>query len=213
MREDNLPWVYQSLAALHLAELANAIGDVTACPGTDSCKSAITASSALGRVLGTSLTGLDDGDPLVSAIRIKISGCPNGCGQHHLAGIGLQGASVKVGMAQVPCYDLYLGGSSSGNSLLGGTTQTRLARLAKIRLPAKRVPEAIQRMVRFYKAERHAGEEFNVFVDRVGFTPFDDLLADLRAVPGLGPDSLDLYRDWEHDSLYRVERGEGECGV
>jgi hypothetical protein len=67
--------------------------------------------------------------------------------------------------------------------------------------------------VHYYQAERHDGEVFNDFVDRVGQGPFAALLADLQDVPPLGPDTIDLYQDWERNALYRVERGEGECSA
>lgn len=213
VREESLPSLYQTLADLGLADVANTIDDATACPGTDSCKSAITASSGLARALAEEFKDIDADDPLAQAIHVKISGCPNGCGQHHLANIGLQGAAVKSGAAQVPCYELYLGGSYTGHPLLGGADRTRLARLAKIRLPAKRVPEAVRRIVRSYQEERQNGEDFNAFVDRVGLVALERLLADLREVPPISPESLDLYRDWERNALFQVERGEGECAV
>ncbi|MCL4541886.1 MAG: nitrite/sulfite reductase [Chloroflexi bacterium] len=213
VREDRLEDLYRGLRELALADEANTITDVTSCPGTDSCKSALTATMGLGRALSAALRVLEHTDPLVETIHIKVDGCPNGCGHHHLGTIGLHGAAMKGSGRQVPAYELFLGGSYTGNCATGGTGYTRFGQRVKVRLPAKRVPEAILRIVRFYQAERRDGEIFNAFVDRAGLDPFAALLADLQDIPPLGPATLDLYQDWEREALYRVERGEGECAV
>lgn len=213
VREDRLEDLYQSLRELALADEANTITDVTACPGTDSCKSALTATMGVGRALSAALHVLEHTDPLVDTIHVKVDGCPNGCGHHHLGTIGLHGAAMKCGRHQVPAYELFLGGSYTGNHATGGAGYTRFGQRVKVRLPAKRVPEAILRIVRYYQAERRDGEDFNAFIDRVGPDPFATLLRDLQDILPLGPATLDLYQDWERQALYRVERGEGECSV
>ena len=93
-------------------------------------------------------------DPLTRQIHIKMSGCPNGCGQHHVADIGFYGASIKVGEHTIPAYIPHVGGVYEGGEVEFGT---RL----KLRLPAKRVPEAIERWIRHYEANRQDGEEWN----------------------------------------------------
>ena len=213
VREDCLYDLYGSLRALDVAADANTIGDVTACPGTDSCKSALTATVGLGRALSAALRVLERIDPLVESMHVKVDGCPNGCGHHHLGNIGLHGAALNCDGRQVPAYELFLGGSYTGNRAAGGADRTRFGRLVKARIPAKRAPQAVLRLVHYYQAERHDGEVFNDFVDRVGQGPFAALLADLQDVPPLGPDTIDLYQDWERNALYRVERGEGECSA
>src|SRR6202022_728414 len=103
---------------------------------------------------------------------VHISGCPNGCGQHHIGNIGFTGASIKVGDKTVPAYIPHLGGSyAEGEGRLG----TRL----KLRLPSKRVPEAVERGLRHYEANRNEGERFNAFVDRVGAADFEAIVKDL----------------------------------
>ena len=86
------------------------LADVVACPGADSCKLAITSSNQAGYSMREEMIKFDYQDPEVRKVSVKISGCPNGCGQHHLAGIGLQGSSYKVGKLEVPCYDIFVGG-------------------------------------------------------------------------------------------------------
>ena len=85
-------------------------------------------------------------DPLTKQIHIKMSGCPNGCGQHHIATIGFYGASIKVGEHTIPAYIPHIGGNYEGGEVVYGH---RL----KARLPAKRVPDAVERWLRFYEAE------------------------------------------------------------
>ena len=109
---------------------------------------------------------MDITDPLTQQIHIKMSGCPNGCSQHHIANIGFYGASLKVGGRQMPAYIPHLGGKYDGGEVIFGT---RL----KSRLPAKRVPEAVERWIRLYESERNEGEEFNDFAERVGTARFE----------------------------------------
>ena len=90
---------------------------------------------------------MDITDPLTRRIHIKMSGCPNGCSQHHIANIGFYGASIKVGEHTIPAYVAHIGGNYEGGEVVYGT---RL----KVRLPAKRVPDAVERWLRMYEAER-----------------------------------------------------------
>ena len=100
-------------------------------------------------------------DELTKQIHVKMSGCPNGCSQHHIANIGFYGASLRVGDRQVPAYIPHIGGNYEGGEVVFG-------KRLKSRLPAKRVPDAVERWVRMYEAERAEGEEFNAFAERVG---------------------------------------------
>ena len=111
-------------------------------------------------------------DPLTRRIHIKMSGCPNGCSQHHIGNIGFYGASIKVGEHTIPAYVAHIGGNYEGGEIVYGT---RL----KVRLPAKRVPEAVERWMRKYEAEREEGEGFNAFAARVGTKEFEDAVRDL----------------------------------
>jgi sulfite reductase beta subunit-like hemoprotein len=145
-------------------------------------------------------------DPLTKRIHVKMSGCPNGCAQHHIANIGFYGASIKVGDRQVPAYIAHLGGNYEGGEIVYGH---RL----KSRLPAKRVPEAVERWVRLYESERVDGEEFNAFVERVGTDQFEAQVKDLAMPVEFSLETLDHFIDWSRSEPYKVERGEGECAV
>ena len=114
------------------------VTDVVSCPGTDSCKLGITSSMGLNAAVRERIAAMDITDPLTRRIHVKMSGCPNGCSQHHIANIGFYGASIKVGDQTIPAYIAHLGGNYEGGEVLYGH---RL----KARLPAKRVPDAVER--------------------------------------------------------------------
>jgi sulfite reductase beta subunit-like hemoprotein len=185
---------------------AHQITDVVSCPGTDSCKLGITSSMGLNQVLQERLEELRIEDPLTKKIHIKMSGCPNGCSQHHIANIGFYGASIKVGEKAIPAYIAHIGGRYEGGEVAYG------ARL-KARLPAKRVPEAVERWIRHYQENREDGEEFNAFVDRTGTDEFEALVKDLKLPVEFNADNLNFFIDWSRTEPYKVERGEGECAV
>jgi sulfite reductase beta subunit-like hemoprotein len=145
-------------------------------------------------------------DELTRRIHIKMSGCPNGCGQHHIASIGFYGASIKVGEHTIPAYIPHLGGAYEGG-------EVRYGQRLKARLPAKRVPEAIARWVGFYESDRGDGEEFNEFVDRVGTQEFEQRVKDLTMPIEFGLENMNYFIDWSKSSPFEVIRGEGECAV
>ena len=206
--------VWKALQELGLADAeAHSITDVVSCPGTDSCKLGITSSMGLGRAIKEELAswnGLLE-DPLVNKMHIKMSGCPNGCGLHHIANIGFHGAALKgSGGVQLPAYELFIGGNYDS----GNVEDARLGqRLPGVKIPAKRVAAVIKDITGFYKESRLDGEEFNQFVDRVGTKPFEEMVTPYREVAALSEETQDLYMDWDKESLYKLERGEGECAV
>jgi len=185
---------------------ANGITDIVSCPGTDSCKLGITSSMGLGNALIESVKTIDTSDPLIKKMHIKMSGCPNGCGHHHVADIGFHGAAAKGPGGQVPAYDLFVGGSYDDSD-------ARFGQRIKIKVPAKRMPQALEKMLDFYKAKRQDDEEFKNFVARVGPESFETVLQEFKELPELNRDSLDTYMDWNKTVKYVVERGEGECAV
>jgi sulfite reductase (ferredoxin) len=106
----------------------------------------------------------------------------------------------------VPAYIAHLGGNYEGGEVIYGH---RL----KARIPAKRVPEAVERWVRMYESEREDDEEFNPFVERVGTAPFEEQVKDLSMPVEFGLETLNQFIDWSRSEPYKVERGEGECAV
>src|SRR5256714_7850574 len=159
VRDESLYDVWQRLGELDLCESrADEVADVVSCPGTDSCKLGITSSMGLSAAIQERVESMGIDDPLTKQIHIKMSGCPNGCGQHHPGPIGFYGASMKVGDRQIPAYIAHIGGRYEGGELAYGQR-------VKGRLPARRVPEAGERRIRLDEAGRADGEAFNAFVD------------------------------------------------
>jgi hypothetical protein len=89
----------------------------------------------------------------------------------------------------------------------------RYGQRLKARLPAKRVPEAVRRWVRFYESERRDGEEFNAFADRVGAQEFEAQVKDLTMPIEFSLENMNYFIDWTKSSPFEVIRGEGECAV
>ncbi|HEX8648824.1 MAG TPA: nitrite/sulfite reductase [Thermoleophilaceae bacterium] len=207
VREEAVYDVWQRLAELGLGEAgADEVTDVLSCPGTDSCKMGITSSMGLNRAIMERVEGMGIEDPLTKRIHIKMSGCPNGCGQHHLGTIGFYGASMKMGGHQVPAYIAHVGGRYDGGEVAYGQR-------VKVRLPAKRVPDAVERWIRLYERERNEGEEFNAFVDRVGTEPFAEEAKELSLPVEFNVENIQHFIDWSRHEPYQVIRGEGECAV
>jgi sulfite reductase beta subunit-like hemoprotein len=207
VRDESVYDVWGRLRELGLGDAgADEITDVVSCPGTDSCKLGITSSMGLNQAVQKRLEEMEIDDPLTKRIHIKMSGCPNGCSQHHIANIGFYGASIKVGDKTVPAYVAHLGGSYEGGEVVYG------ARL-KVRLPAKRVPDAVERWLRHYEANRRDGEEFNAFVERAGAAELEELVRDLALPPEFSLETMQMFIDWNREVPFEVVRGEGECAV
>ena len=207
VRDEAVYDVWQRLLELGLGDPgANEVTDVLSCPGTDSCKMGITSSMGLNRAIMDRVEGMGIEDPLTKKIHIKMSGCPNGCGQHHMGSIGFYGASMKMGGKQVPAYIAHVGGRYEGGELAYGQR-------VKVRLPAKRVPDAVERWIRLYERERNEGEAFNAFVDRVGTEPFAAEAKELSLPVEFNLENIQHFIDWSRHEPYQVIRGEGECAV
>ncbi len=207
VRDESVYDVWRRLQELDLGESgADQIADVVSCPGTDSCKLGITSSMGLNRAVQERIDAMGIDDPLTKRLHIKMSGCPNGCSQHHIANIGFYGASLKVGDHTIPAYIAHIGGNYEGGEVVYGH---RL----KARLPAKRVPDAVERWIRHYQENRDDGEEFNAFAERVGPEVFQEQVKDLSLPVEFNADNLIHFIDWSRTEAYKVERGEGECAV
>jgi sulfite reductase beta subunit-like hemoprotein len=207
VRPESLYELWRALGELGLAGVGpRTIADIVSCPGTDSCKLGITSSMGLSAAIAERIDAMAIEDPLTRAVTIKMSGCPNGCGQHHIANIGFTGASIKLGARTVPAYIPHLAGNFEGGSVAMGQ---RL----KSRLPAKRVPEAVERWLVHYQQERVQGEHFNAFVQRVGTASFEELVSDLSLPPEFSLETMNHFIDWNRNEPFQVIRGEGECAV
>ena len=207
VREECVYDLWRALSELGLGEAGSReINDVVSCPGTDSCKLGITSSMGLNEAVQERIESLQITDELTRKLNIKISGCPNGCGQHHVASIGFTGASIKVGDHTIPAYIPIIGGVFEGGEVEFGT---RL----KLRLPSKRVPEAIERWIKQYEANREDGEQWNEYLARVGTGELESQVKDLSMPVDFGLETMNQFIDWNRDVPFEVIRGEGECAV
>jgi sulfite reductase beta subunit-like hemoprotein len=207
VREEAAYEVWRRLSDLGLGDAgADEITDVVSCPGTDSCKLGITSSMGLNQAIHERLVQMKIDDELTRRIHIKMSGCPNGCGQHHIADIGFYGASIKVGEHTIPAYIPHIGGAYDAGDV-------RYGRRLKARLPAKRIPEAVERWLRFYESDRHDGEHFGAFADRVGAVEFEQRVKDLTMPIEFNLENMTHFIDWTKNVPFQVIRGEGECAV
>ena len=189
--------VYGALSELGLSQSgAEEISDVTTCPGAYSCNLALTKAMGLGAAL--SATVGNDHDPAVRRLKIKVSGCPNACGQHWIADIGFYGNARKIEGREVPYYLMLLGGTQEE---FGMAIQS---------LPARLAPVALERVLEHFKAHRQAGESFRAYVLRHKVEVFRGLTADLAKPPELFPE---IYKDWGDEVDYSLQLGRGECAA
>ena len=207
VRDEALYDVWQQLGEIGLAGAGpREITDVVSCPGTDSCKLGITSSMGLNTAVQERLERMQIPAGPARRIHVKMSGCPNGCSQHHISSIGFYGASLKLGERQMPAYIAHIGGNYEGGEVIYG-------KRLKSRLPAKRVPEAVERWIRMFEAEGADGEEFNAFAERVGSERFESEVADLAMPAEFSLSTMQEFIDWNRSDPYKVERGEGECAI
>lgn len=203
--EADLPDVYAGLKDCGLGEPgANSIVDVTACPGTDTCKLGISSSRGLAgelrERLGARLASMDEA---VKNLKIKVSGCFNSCGQHHIADLGFYGVSRKKGNFAVPHFMVMVGGETLDNAGAYG--------LGLVAIPSKRIPEVVDRLTERYLAEKQKGERFKAWVQRVGKGQVRKIIDDLSEVPAREEDKS-FYSDWRDPREYSVgDMGIGEC--
>jgi sulfite reductase beta subunit-like hemoprotein len=212
---ENLPKFYAGLSRIGLANpgaltLASAVG----CSGTTSCNLAITNSHRLAKEVQLKLLqlGLDSDDSLRDST-IKISGCPNSCGQHEIATIGFYGGASRIGGTMAPTYTMLLGGSSGENGELGRTI---------MRIPAKRVIEVILKIIEIYKEEHDKNESLDNWISKIvngaglgKVTNLDDLKSALIEVANLVSivEDPDAYRDYGNDSKFVAKTARGECAA
>src|SRR3712207_3687866 len=193
VRDEALYDVWRALSDLDLGQPgADEIADVVSCPGTDSCKLGITSSMGLNLAIRGRLAEMGIEDPLVRRMHIKMSGCPNGCSQHHIADIGFYGASIKVGEHTIPAYIAHIGGQFEDGPVAYGQ---RL----KVRLAAKRVPEAVDRWIRQYQEGREDGELFRDYAARVGTTTFEAAVKDLTLPIEFSLETMNHVIDWNRN--------------
>jgi sulfite reductase (ferredoxin) len=203
--KDAVPELYRQLAAAGMGlPDAGTIADVTSCPGAESCKLAVTQSRGLGKFLGDHLRENPELIEKAPDLQIKISGCPNGCGRHHIAGLGFQGSVRKVAGKAVPQYFVMVGGGPEGDGV-------RFGRLAA-KVPARRMTDVLERLLELYVSERHAGESATAFFGRVDVALVKRVLSDLEQMTP-GATTADDFIDLAETAEFKPEIQEGECSA
>ncbi len=203
VKEADLDGLHTRLAAAGLGLAgANTVADVVSCPGAESCRIAVTQSRGLGALLGQHLRDNPEVAALAPDLHIKISGCPNGCGQHHIAGLGFQGSIRKVGNKAVPQYFVMLGGGVDENGAQFGRISAKV--------PARRMTQVVDRLLGLYRDEKQDGEKPEAFFRRVDAAKVKALLLDLETMTvadAVPQDFIDLAEDRE----FVPEIMDGEC--
>ncbi len=198
----SLPALYAELDKLNLAKYgAETLADITACPGTDTCNLGVTNSTAISNVLEDVIRKEYRDFVTEHDIHIKISGCMNSCGQHMIANIGFHGSSIKHDNKVVPALQVVIGGgiAADGEGLIADKI---------IKLPTKRIPDAIRLILDDYAAYEAEEEYFNRYYQHKGKRYFYDLLKSLANLETLEPDD---YIDWGEELTFTPEIGVGEC--
>src|SRR6188508_3310139 len=204
VRAESVEPFYQRLEAAGLsAPDALTLSDVVSCPGAESCRLAVTQSRGLGRTLTEHFSARPDLVDMVPSGNIKISGCPNGCGQHHIASIGFQGSVRKLGARQVPQYFVLVG---------GGCSDEGLAHFGKVvsKVPVHRLTDAVDRLLALYRDHRDGDEELGAFFRRVPPSMATDALKDLAQLLPNEIGEQDLI-DLGENQAFNPEVMEGEC--
>ncbi len=215
IHEDDLPKMYSQLLQVGLAKsgsltMATPIG----CSGTTSCNLALTNSHRLAKEIQRKFLELklDEDDDLRDST-IKISGCPNSCGQHGIATIGFFGGGGRVGKDMYPNYLMSLGGRSDGETMLG---------INCLRIPAKKVIPTILKIIELFKQNKKNADTLSSWIHRIvngsedsdikSINDFKQILSPLTVPPTKDEDS-DFYTDYGNDSSYHTKTGKGECAA
>lgn len=201
IKEENLPFFYQELAKLDMVALGyNTIGDITACPGTDTCNLGIASSTGIADELEKVIKAEYPKYSNNQEIEIKISGCMNACGQHNMSAIGFQGMSINSGKLVAPALQVLLGGGRLGNG------EGRFADKV-IKIPSRRGPDALRLILNDFEANAN-GQSFLKYYDAKGEKYFYEFLKPLSDVTNLTEAD---FVDWGNADNYVKAVGVGEC--
>jgi sulfite reductase (ferredoxin) len=203
--QSDLSEIYKALEAAGLGEPgAGTIVDIVTCPGTDTCKLGISSSRGLAGELRQRLAGKSSQfAAAVENLHIKMSGCFNSCGQHHVADLGFYGVSRKISGYAVPHFQVVLGGEWDHNGASYG--------LPVVAIPSKNIPDVVMRLAERYVTGRMDGENFREFVKRIGKGELKSLLEDLTRPPA-DPSDRSFFSDWGDPREYSLgDLGVGEC--
>ncbi|GAC1595114.1 MAG: nitrite/sulfite reductase [Myxococcales bacterium] len=203
VRDEDLAALHQELVRIGLSDAhPGSLSDVVTCPGAETCRIAVTASRGVAQLLDEHLRPTDASRGARKDADIRVSGCPNGCGQHHVAAIGLQGGVRRLGDKLIPQYHL----------TLGGGIDERGARFGKFvgKVPARRVPEAVDRLLARFESERGPGETQRAFFERLPIAEAQRLIDDLTSIDAQTARPEDFI-DLGSEAAFKVVEMDGEC--
>nr|WP_315198508.1 nitrite reductase [uncultured Flavobacterium sp.] len=201
IKEENLPFFYQELAKLEMVSLGyDTIGDITACPGTDTCNLGIASSTGIADELERVIKAEYPQYSNNTEIEIKISGCMNACGQHNMSAIGFQGMSINSGKLVAPALQVLLGGGRLGNG--EGRFSDKV-----IKIPSRRGPDALRYILNDFEANGN-GQSFLNYYDAKGEKYFYEFLKPLADITNLTEAD---FVDWGNADNYVKAVGVGEC--
>jgi sulfite reductase (ferredoxin) len=210
-----LPELYSQLSSIGLANPgALTISSAVGCSGTTSCNLAITNSHRLAKEIEYKFLelGLDTDDSLRDTT-IKISGCPNSCGQHEIATIGFFGGASRIGATMAPTYTMLFGGDSGEFSVLAKPI---------MRVPAKRVIDTIRKIIEIYKEESSLDGSLKEWINRIlrgegtgKVKNIENMKLLLSPVVQLLPvdKEPEMYRDYGNDIKFSAKTARGECAA
>jgi sulfite reductase (NADPH) hemoprotein beta-component len=159
---DDAPTVWAALAAIGLATPnMNLASDIIACPGLDYCALANARAISVAQNIAQKFADPDRAEK-VGELKVKISGCINACGHHHVGHIGILGVDKKG----EEFYQLTLGGSGAEDAAVGTALGPAL--------PYDKVADAVDTLVEVYLRERSDGERFLDTFRRTGVAPFKE---------------------------------------
>jgi len=211
----DLPRLYARLVDVGLAKSGSlTMASPVGCSGTTSCNLALTNSHRLAKEIQRKFLELKlDEDEDLYGSTIKISGCPNSCGQHEIATIGFYGGGGRVGKDMYPNYQMSLGGRSDGQTTLGVNC---------MRIPAKRVIPVILKIIELFKKNKKSEDTLSSWVTRIieekedseikSINDFKTVLSPLIMPPTVTEDA-DFYSDYGGDTRYHTITGKGECAA
>jgi len=206
VREEHLWDLFVALGAISLAERgAGTITDVTTCPGSDTCRLGIASAKGLGSAISDAFNnGLAKYSELARPLRVKISGCPNGCAHHSVADIGFYAAALSHDDRGVPAHFVTVGGQARGDKAQFGPLIGKF--------PAKNCVKVTETLLELYEKSKLPAEDFNSFVSRTGSERLKEILEPLRQVPTFEQDPS-FYEDYGHENeRFAVRKGiKGEC--
>jgi sulfite reductase (NADPH) hemoprotein beta-component len=206
VRQESGEPMYHRLEAAGLGDPdARRLSDVVSCPGAESCRLAVTQSRGLGRLLTEHLSARPDLVDLVPSGDIKISGCPNGCGQHHIGSIGFQGSIRKVAGRAVSQYFVLVGGgcTDEGNAHFGTVVS---------KVPVHRLTDAVDRLLDLYREQRNGDENLGAFFRRIPAAVATDALKGLaQLLPNEVTD--EDFIDLGESQAFAPEVMDGECSA